>query len=298
MEELEDFILSKRLPKTREDYRRNLNDIFEFLNVKTFEDFKKISLADVYKYRNYLKEEKNNTDNSIKSKLFALSSFYTYLNSSKIIDWNFASPVIKGLQPYLNKKEGTFLKDKEIDMFINACKNPRETAMMMLFLNNGIRVGSLIDILLKDYNGKTLTIREKGGQIRKMDLNSATKIAIDTYLLTRKKTDCPNLFVSNGGKAMYTNSIDRTINKIANKAGITDKKISAHSLRRTVATDMYKHGEDLLTIKNVLGHHKISTTELYIKDTNEFAKKAINSRIIGASKIALISRKENKCNIK
>ena len=131
--------------------------------------------------------------------------------------------------------------------------------------------------------------------MKKVDLNDATRIAIDTYLLVRKKTNCPNLFVSNNGKPMATNSIDRTINKLALRAGITDKKISAHSLRRTVATDMYKRGEDILTIKNVLGHHKISTTELYIKDTNEFVKKAINSRVIGMNKVSQLVGKEKRC---
>lgn len=296
MKEMEDFLAAQRLPKTREDYRRNLTNLFKFLNVETFEDFKKVELSDIFKYRNYLKEEKNNSDSSIKTKLLALSSFYVYLNNANILDWNFAKPVIEKLRPYLNKKEGTYLNEDEIQKFINVCKSPRETAMMMLFLNNGIRVGSLINIRLDDYQGKKLIIREKGGKIREVTLNDATKIALDTYLLTRKKTDCPNLFVSNGGKPMYTSSIDRTIDKLAKKAGITDKKISAHSLRRTVATDMYRIGNDILTIKEVLGHCRISTTALYIKNSRKMAENAINDRVIGTK--AIMSNIKERNNVK
>lgn len=285
MKEMEDFLAAQRLPKTREDYRRNLEKIFEFLGVKTFEDFKKVELGDIFRYRNYLSEERHNSDSSIKTKLLALSSFYVYLNSANILDWNFAKPVIEKLRPYLNKKKGTYLNENEIQRFIDCCKNPRETAMMMLFLNNGVRVGTLTDIELEDYHGDSVIIREKGGKIREITLNKATRLAIETYLLNRKKTSCTKLFVSNGGKKMYTYSIDRTIDKLAKKAGITDKKISAHSLRRTVATDMYRLGNDILTIKDVLGHCRISTTALYIKNTHNMAQNAINNRVIGTRSI-------------
>lgn len=287
MKELEDFILSRRSEKTRKDYRRYFIKMFEYFNIKNFEDFKKLELADYFKYSNYLRDEKNNSDSSIQTKILAFSSFYAYLNDSGIMNKNYASPVLKRLKPTYNKKEGTYLESDEAEKIISVCKNPRERAIMTLFLNNGLRVGTLIGIEISNYKGNEISFRDKGGKIRKIQINDLTKTTIDSYLLYRQRTverthtKFTNLFLSDGGKPMATSSIDRTINKLAKKANIINKKISAHSLRRTVATDMHNRGEDILTIKNVLGHAFISTTQLYIKDNQTDANRAINNRVIG-----------------
>ena len=63
---------------------------------------------------------------------------------------------------------------------------------------------------------------------------------------------------------MSTQSIDRTIHKIQKRAGIT-KDISAHSLRRTAATTMYKMGFGIKEIQDVLGHSSSGTTDIYLK---------------------------------
>lgn len=135
----------------------------------------------------------------------------------------------------------------------------------------------MIELQLEEYtrftnkNGELaayLYFKRKGGKIKKLYFNPSVTKKIDEYLKVRKETDCTNLFVSNTGNPMSTQSIDMTLKKLARKAGI-NKNISAHSLRRTVATDMHKQGIDLKSIQTTLGHNNAGTTGIYIQEIEE-----------------------------
>ena len=148
--------------------------------------------------------------------------------------------------------------------------------MIMLLLNNGLRVSELINLEFEDYDkdNQTITITRKGGLRKTIPISNEVNYAISKYLIYRKNTGCTKLFVSNGGNKMSTNSIDRTIKKLKNKANI-ETNISAHSLRRTLATDLHKSGYDIKEIKDVLGHKSINTTAIYIKDEDENIRKVV-----------------------
>ena len=92
----------------------------------------------------------------------------------------------------------------------------------------------------------------------------------------RKQSIYNNIFISDKGTPMMPESIHRTVKKITKRAGI-NKNISAHSLRRSIATALYNQGVDINGIKDVLGHASISTTQIYIRDEEERANKILDS---------------------
>ena len=261
MKELESFLSYQRSKITQKDYRKSIEEFFYHNNINSFKDFENLDIDNYISYREYLLNN-NNSESTVNTKLRALSSFYNYLRNEKNLHLtNYAKGVANKLKPQAKKR--VYLTSYEATSLLDKCKNSREYAMIMLFLNNGLRVSELINAKLDDYdsNKGTLVIVGKGGLKYTIPLFPLVVKSINDYLLTRKESEYNNLFISNGGKPMQVNSIDRTIKKIALKANI-NKSVSAHPLRRTLATDLHKTGYDIKQIQSVLRHKSITTTAL------------------------------------
>ena len=283
MKELDLYINTKRSENTKKFYRIYLTELFKFKNIETIEDFKKLNVDDFYEWRNCLSE------NSIRPKLSAVSKFYDYLIGKPELNINrniiLASDLLKTTKKIVNPEHTSWLDEKESDSLLKHCHNQRELAICAIILNTGIRISELINLKLdklifdKDQNGNdiaTIVMTRKGGKIQKIYFNHFVTRCIKKYLEIRKETDNKNLFVSNTGNKMSTQSIDRTLKKITNKAGIK-KSISAHSLRRTAATNMYNAGYKIDEIQEVLGHSNVATTQLYIKGSQDKAYNVLSS---------------------
>lgn len=275
MRELESFLRLQNSEMTKKNYSESINPFLTYFKVNTIEDLLKLTLDDYVDYRDYLIEEKGNCTNTVNTRFMGISSFLSYLKDELNINIpNYACSVAKRL--VVQSKKSTSLNVNEAISLLNVCKNPREYAIIMLFLNNGLRISELVNLELEDYDSEncTISIIRKGGIRKTLPISQEVNSAISEYLKHRKNGTCTKLFVSNGGAKMYPYSIDRTIKKLTKRAHI-ETDISAHSLRRTLATDLHRTGYDIKEIKDVLGHKSISTTALYIKDEEENVRKVV-----------------------
>jgi integrase/recombinase XerD len=157
--------------------------------------------------------------------------------------------------------------------FLDAAKEDgiRTFAIMMTFLNLGIREAELCNLLKTDYvvekneNGElegNLRIIGKGNKQRNLSVIEEVVVAINNYLDTRKDNDS-HLFISNFGGKYSASGMYALVKEIANKAGIK-KEIYPHSLRHTFAAMMWDKGLDPLQIMEILGHSRIETTLIYL----------------------------------
>ena len=283
MKELESFLRLQNSEITKKDYAGSILPFFEHFGINNIEDLKKLTIEDYVDYRDYLMNEKGNCANTVNTRFMGISSFLSYLSNELNVNiQNYACSVAKRL--VIQSKKSTSLNANEAVDLLNVCKNPREYAMIMLFLNNGLRMSELVNLELSDYDteNNTISVIRKGGVKKVIPISQEVNSAIYEYLKYRKHTDCSKLFVSNGGKKMCPYSINRTIKKLTRKANI-ETDISAHSLRRTLATDLHKSGYDIKEIKDVLGHKSINTTALYIKDEEETVRNVMKNHKIVAS---------------
>lgn len=281
MKELESFLKLLKTETTKNNYSKQIKEYIKFKNIETVDEFSKMQLSDLVDFVDYLRNEKQNCDNSIKTKLEGISAFCVYLiKDGKKMKENYAPYVISKLNSRPNVERRTFLTDEEQQRFLDCCNSKREKAMFHLFLNNGLRIDELINIDIRKYkkfqdkNGNVvgqITFRRKRNKIQTMFVNSEVVKLLDDYIENERK-DSPyfNLFISNWGNPMNASNIDKTILKIAEKAGI-NKRISAHSLRRSLATSLHNKGVDISGIKAVLGHTNISTTQIYVRDEEKNA---------------------------
>lgn len=129
----------------------------------TLDDIKKIDLADLYSFMSFTSRIRENTAVTRARKVASLRSFYKYLFSkAKLIEYNPAaeldSPkVVHRLPRYLNVDESIQLLES-----VEGKNKVRDYAILVLFLNCGLRLSELVGINLSDIRGDTLTVMGKG----------------------------------------------------------------------------------------------------------------------------------------
>ncbi|NLL68180.1 MAG: tyrosine recombinase XerC [Clostridiaceae bacterium] len=266
-------------------YHADENEFREMpVNDITFDDIKSIDLTDLYSFMSYTSRELNNSAITRSRKVACLRSFYKYLHTKvKLIDYNPAaeldSPkIVKRLPKYLNLEESVNLLQS-----VNGKKNvARDYAILVLFMNCGLRLSELVGINVNSIRGDTLTVIGKGNKERTVYLNKACQDAIAAYMVERSKLkvikDPKALFLSERKVRISPKTVQYLVKKYIQASGLDPDKYSPHKLRHTAATLMYKHGNvDIRALQAILGHESIATTEIYTHIDDEKLRDAVKS---------------------
>ncbi|MCI8331494.1 MAG: tyrosine recombinase XerC [Clostridiales bacterium] len=294
--------VQNRSVKTVEQYAIDLNLFFRYIIVTrdgitltdealAAADLRRVDLAfvqsitqeDIYSFLMYTALERGNSAKTRARKASSLRAFFKYLFVTKqCIDQdpaeNIEAPSVRpSLPKYLSLDESLAL----LDTVKNDSKNPnrvRDFCMLTLFLNCGIRLSELVGINLYDIekNLKSMRVVGKGSKERVVYLNEACRNALGDYLPIRgalkgiKEQDKNALFTSRLGNRICNKTVQYTVYKYLETAGLAHKHYSTHKLRHTAATLMYQTGKvDVRVLKDILGHEQLNTTQIYthISDT-------------------------------
>lgn len=200
-------------------------------------------------------------------KLSAIKSFYKYLTvRTKQLTEN---PVADLEYPKLRKslpKYLTFSQSSALLQAVSGQNQKRDYAILMLFLNCGIRRSELVGLNLTDVYEDRIRVLGKGNKERFVYFGSACRKAIDAYLLIRNKqvlSDNRALFGSRDSNRISVTAVHRLVKKALLQAGLDADQFSAHKLRHTAATMMLSGGVDVKTVQEVLGHENLNTTQIY-----------------------------------
>lgn len=200
-------------------------------------------------------------------KLSALKSFYKYLTvrtkqleENPVADLEYPK-LRKSLPKYLNLEQSAALLRS-----VSGQNEKRDYAILMLFLNCGIRRSELVGLNLTDVYEDRIRVIGKGNKERFVYFGTACRKAIDAYLPERNKvvlTDNRALFGSRNGNRISVDAVHALVKKALLKAGLDATQFSAHKLRHTAATMMLSGGVDVKTVQEVLGHENLNTTQIY-----------------------------------
>ena len=200
-------------------------------------------------------------------KLSAIKSFYKYLTvRTKQLQEN---PVADLEYPKLRKSLPKYLTLEQSAALLQAVSGQNQTrdyAILMLFLNCGIRRSELVGLNLSDVYDDRIRVVGKGSKERFVYFGSACRKAIDAYLMERNQrvlTDNRALFGSRNGNRISVEAVHRLVKKALMQAGLDSTQFSAHKLRHTAATMMLSGGVDVKTVQEVLGHENLNTTQIY-----------------------------------
>lgn len=211
-------------------------------------------------------------------KLSAIKSFYKYLTvRTKQLQEN---PVADLEYPKLRKSLPKYLTLSQAAALLQAVSGQnakRDYAILMLFLNCGIRRSELVGLNLTDVYEDRIRVVGKGNKERFVYFGSACHKAIEDYMQERNElvlTDNRALFGSRNGNRISVTAVHRLVEKALLKAGLDATQFSAHKLRHTAATMMLSGGVDIKTVQEVLGHENLNTTQIYTHIENTELKLA------------------------
>ncbi len=224
----------------------------------------------------------NKMKTSIARKLASLRTFFQFLVREGVLETNPAKLVAT---PKVERKLPTHLSIEDAVRFIETPDletdlGRRDRAMMEFLYATGMRVGELVDLNLKDidFREKSVRVTGKRKKQRILPFGEAALQSLMYYLNETRATflnNCPAserddqaVFLNYQGTRITTRSVGRMIDKyIKECADIPD--ISPHSLRHSFATNLLDQGMDLRDIQELLGHARLSTTQIYTQVSME-----------------------------
>jgi site-specific recombinase XerD len=199
-----------------------------------------------------------------------IHAFYDYLIEDEGMP--LANPVKKNYRLRLPRPLPKHLRDAQVEALFNEISDTRDRAVFMLMLRCGLRIEEVARLTgdAIEYRSRQLYVfNGKGSKDRVVYLSEDAKNALEEYMQKRRWSKEKRVFlVQKGllrGKPISVRGIQKRIEHYAHKAGI---EVSCHHLRHTMATQLLNADADLVTIQDLLGHSRITTTQCYCRVSN------------------------------
>ncbi|MBP9849503.1 MAG: tyrosine-type recombinase/integrase [Flavobacterium sp.] len=208
---------------------------------------------------------------SINRKVSSLKAFYKFLLKAKQIEIN---PLTKHKALKTPKKVQIPFSEEELDLVLYQItykedfEGKRDKLIIDLFYTTGIRRSELINLQLQnvDLANRSLKVLGKRNKERILPMLDVISDQIKEYLSERNALqtiiDANFLFLLSNGNKINETFVYRLINSYFSNVSEKVKK-SPHMLRHTFATHMLNHGADLNSIKELLGHSSLASTQVY-----------------------------------
>lgn len=265
---------------------------YRFIKESNIKDISKITMDT---YTKYMYKTKNYTSSYRIAIYSSLKKFSVYLKANNYCE-NYMQfiprPKFYETQQTKEKREIGYLTKSEVKQLIHSVpkKNKtrdrsdlwqvRDKAIILLFLNTGIRCAALykLDIDDVDMNNKTIRVLEKGEKARQININETTIACLKDWIALRneyiKGTRGDKefaLFISQRKERLGTQGIAKVIRDCS--TSIENKHITPHKLRATYGTQLYNATHDIYFVQSCMGHSSPIVTEKYIRGVKNDATK-------------------------
>jgi site-specific recombinase XerD len=228
-----------------------------------------VSCNDIGIYTDHLLR-KRQKPKTINCHLGSIRGFYDYLHDEEGLP--VINPVKKAYRLRLPKPLPKHLKDEQVTLLFQEIKDARDRAMFMLMLRCGLRVEEVARLSIDaiDCRRRQLIVfNGKGSKDRVVYLSEDTGVALAEYLKKRGGLKVKRMFlVQKGpmkGEPISVRGIQKRMEYYAQKSDI---EVSCHHLRHTMATQLLNADADLVTIQDLLGHSRVTTTQCYSRVSN------------------------------
>ena len=225
------------------------------------------------------------SNSSINRKISSLKSFYKFLLKTKQID---SSPLLKHKALKAPKKIQIPFSEKELDMVLNQItykegfEGVRDKLIVDLFYTTGIRRTELINLKINniDLSNNTIKVLGKRNKERIIPILTIIEEQVKKYLSERSSIqdvkDGEYFFLLSSGVKLNDSFVYRLINYYFSNVSEKVKK-SPHILRHTFATHLLNNGADINSVKELLGHSSLASTQVYTHNSLAELQKVYNS---------------------
>src|SRR3970040_1009557 len=223
----------------------------------------------------------NMSNVSVNRKISSLKAFYKFLLKTKQIEVN---PLLKHKALKISKKLQIPFSEKEVAEVLIGMKNPsgfeevRNKLIIDLFYTSGVRRAELIHLkaIDVDLSNNTIKVLGKRNKERILPILPIIKEQFSFYINERSSLECIKdeefLFLTKKGLKLNDSFVYRLINSYFSAVSEKVKK-SPHILRHTFATHLLNNGADLNSVKELLGHSSLASTQIYTHSSLSELKK-------------------------
>ena len=216
-----------------------------------------------------IQSEDNKAASTILRRYSCLKNFFTFLVGEGLIE----ADIPEFEKPKKDKKLPLVVPNEDVEALLEAPdmtkeSGQRDRAMLEVMYATGLRVSELISLQFKnvDFPGKVITVFGKGNKQRSVPVSSFALEYLSKYIDGVRKKNPGHasnyLFLNKQGHPVSRIYFFKQVKHYAMTAGIDDA-ISPHTLRHCFATHLLENGAELRAVQEMLGHSKISTTQVY-----------------------------------
>jgi integrase/recombinase XerC len=265
-------------------YRTDLSAFCLFLEAYyTDTDIADIKPAFIRTWLASLKEQ-GMTSKTINRKISALKSFFKYSMKKGILA---KSPMTSIGSPKIPKRLPQFVDQKDMFTLLTHVEFPdnwegaTEKLMIQIFYHSGIRQAELINLKVNqiDLGNSGIKVLGKGNKERIVPISNELNVQIRAYIENRKVAfpgsleSC--LFLNKKGNKLYPRYVYDVVKKYLTLVTTIEKR-SPHILRHSFATHLTNNGADINSIKELMGHSSLASTQIYTHNNIEKLKEAFN----------------------
>tara|TARA_B100000524_G_scaffold300339_1_gene175010 strand:- start:81 stop:965 length:885 start_codon:yes stop_codon:yes gene_type:complete len=261
-------------------YSNDIESFFSFLKSEFKQlDHKKVNYSQVRYWITKL-VDKGLSNGTINRKVSSLKTYYKYLVKIEALK---SSPLLNHKALKQNKKIQVPFSEDEIKAVLelninNHFDDIRNKLIVELLYSTGIRRAELINLKLTDVdiNQNQIKVLGKRNKERYIPLIKSLQDTISLYLIKRnlldKIDDKPYFFLTKKGRKIYSALVYRVVKNYFTEASTKAKK-SPHILRHSFATHLLNNGADLNSVKELLGHSSLASTQVYTHNNISELKK-------------------------
>lgn len=273
---IEMFLSDKKLAGcsagTISNYRLELNKFKQYVT-------KAIDELTAHDIKHYLSGFEHLKKSTLATKISTIKSFFSFLFDEEIIEKN---PMRKIKRVKEEKNQPKYLNMDELLRLREACGSDiRKRAILEFLFESGCRISEIVGININDidWSNRSVVVKGKGSKERTVYFHTNTFFFLKRYLAERED-NCPALFVTKIGEAkrIHPRSIQLELKQLGKLSGI-EKRLHPHVLRHSFATHLLNRGMDIATVSELLGHEKLSTTQIYARVTEQKKKQDYNRYI-------------------
>lgn len=246
-------------------------------------------IRDLKKLEDYLAGRAVNKENMIQFKeylqscgKYELASINTYLAAANhfcdSMNWKDAKVKLFRKQREFYEPEQIYLTKEEYKKLVLAANREgkeRLSLIMQTIGSTGIRISELCFITVESLKRGEVNLYNKGKK-RKIFYPEKLQKILKQY--ARKQGILSGLlFCTKAGKVVDRSNVWKEMKKLCKRAGVECEKVFPHNLRHLFAREFYQIKKDIVKLADVLGHHNIETTRIYIKSTGAEHRKVLNA---------------------
>jgi len=268
-----------RSQETITGYRKDLILFTRFLeakyNCESYLD--EITAGDIEEFLTYLKDKRNYAPASRGRNLHTLRSFFAYAYNKELIERNIALSVEK---IKVQQKERTYLTEEEVNLLIHAIDHSLIRLVVIVLYMTGMRISECLNLTVDNVDIKKRVIHVvagKGNKDRLIPISKRLAPLLEDYILyQRPETNSPLFFCTKKTGMLSPVYVNRIIAQAVNKLGWR-KKVTAHILRHSFASQLVKNDVNLVQIQKLLGHSSLNVTSIYTHTNLDQLSEAIDT---------------------